>query len=388
MRKIIFILLIVIGIDSCQSQRQTNWRYSLDRNSTEPFGCFLAYSMLPQLFIAAEIKGNNHPFDSIYEANQKKHFDKQNQLYVFVIKNFHPTQDETAILYEYLKKGGNVFLATTSTNAVFDSLFKIKISFYDKDLDDTVMHYRIPFREYGDYKLNYPLSISYLNDSTPNIIGRARAGKAYLPIITSQTIGEGTFILCTAPEICTNLFLLKENNISFYEFLFSHFQPTIYDIHWYSSITHNGNFKKPNSNLWTLLKQKQYLFAFLILILLMILYLLFESKRRQRAILVLPELKNESMTFTETVGKLYFHQKDHKKLSEKMLLHYFEHLRSTYSIQTSHIQQDFLLKLSKKLNKPKDEVQSFITYLTDLQAKKEINENDIKYLYNQLKKYN
>lgn len=46
-------------------------------------------------------------------------------------------------------------------------------------------------------------------------------------------------------------------------------------------------------------------------------YTVFESKRRQKFIPIIPPLHNSSLDFTETVGLLYFNKSDHSNLAEK-----------------------------------------------------------------------
>ncbi len=62
--------------------------------------------------------------------------------------------------------------------------------------------------------------------------------------------------------------------------------------------------------------------AFWLLLLLFLLIYLFESKRRQRQVPVITPLRNTSLDFVRTIGRLYYQRRDNHNLATKMVVHF------------------------------------------------------------------
>jgi hypothetical protein len=202
-----------------------------------------------------------------------------------------------------------------------------------------------------------------------------------------KEIGSGQIVFGNSPEMLTNYALLKDSNIQYFEQLFSHFNRYKYKIKWFSKHTLRPKRERSKSNFLELLKQKPYRYAFMVLLLMAILFLVFETKRRQRIIKVVPPVTNDSLAFIETIGKLYYGEKDNRNLAGKMILYYLEHIRSTYNISTAHLNKEMALKLARKINKPVEQTEQFINYLNLMLTASDISETEIKKLYQTLKKY-
>ena len=113
----------------------------------------------------------------------------------------------------------------------------------------------------------------------------------------------------------------------------------------------------------------------------------FETRRRQRQVAVIPPVKNDSLAFTETIGKLYHSQKDNRNLARKMIRYYLEYIRTTYNLQTKKLDKEFAHKLARKLNKSNEDGEQFIQYLQTVLNQESLSEQAIKQLYYTLKKY-
>ena len=95
----------------------------------------------------------------------------------------------------------------------------------------------------------------------------------------------------------------------------------------------------------------------------------FESKRKQRAIPVKPTLKNASVDFVQTIGRLYFQRKDNKNLAGKMITHFLEQVRQHYNIPTSNLDQHFEKKLSYKSGHNPDDVKELVQHIKVVQER-------------------
>ncbi|MBK7762476.1 MAG: hypothetical protein IPI46_03780 [Bacteroidetes bacterium] len=198
--------------------------------------------------------------------------------------------------------------------------------------------------------------------------------------------GEGVSLICRTPISMTNYFLLQGDNKSYFEKFFSFFYQYPTSVTWYSMYERLPREDHEN-DVGNLLKFPPLFYAFVMLIALLLFYTVFESKRRQKAIPIISPLKNTSLDFVETVGNLYFKKRDHKNLSEKMILHYFESIRSKYNLKTNALDETFIMLLSKKMNRSFDETKSFIAYVEYIRQCDKLTEIDIQELYHQIQKF-
>ena len=96
--------------------------------------------------------------------------------------------------------------------------------------------------------------------------------------------------------------------------------------------------------------------AFWLLLLLFMLIYLIESKRKERMIPVIAPVRNTSLDFVRTIGRLYYQRKDNLNLANKMSVHFLGHVRSKYNLQTSFLDQEFTDRLTYKSGYNKEAV--------------------------------
>ena len=110
----------------------------------------------------------------------------------------------------------------------------------------------------------------------------------------------------------------------------------------------NKNFDNNRSSLDVLLGFPSLAAAFWLSLILLLVFLLFGSKRRQGIIEVIKPNENATVTFTETIGRLYLQKKDNKNIAGKMITYFNEYIRNTYFLNTNIINDDFITTLSRK----------------------------------------
>jgi hypothetical protein len=197
---------------------------------------------------------------------------------------------------------------------------------------------------------------------------------------------SGSLTLCSNPLVLTNYFLRQHDNKDYLEKLLSNYRIEPSHIYWYGKYYHSG--QNESDGEWSkLLRIPAIKYAFLILLLLLICYLVFESKRRQRYVPIIPPNVNTSLEFTETVGSLYYSRRNNRNLADKMLLHYLEHIRSTHGLRTNVLDELFAERLSIKINHPFSETKAFVAYLDYIRQSRDITDTDLIHLHHQIKKY-
>ncbi len=101
-----------------------------------------------------------------------------------------------------------------------------------------------------------------------------------------------------------------------------------------------------------MLKYPPLKWALWLALLLVALYIFSESKRRQRIIPDKPVVRNNSIDFAETLGRLYYLHHNNANLAQKMVQHLLEFIRQHYFLNTSQINAEFISGLARKSGFP------------------------------------
>lgn len=382
-------LLLLLTIMSCEDE--TNWTYTLDKNSTEPYGLYLAYDQLGQIFPAAE-KETIYNFNKYVSENRGKYStDKKYTLLIAITDRMQLSSTEAEDLYIYISNGGSAILVSDNFSSAIDSIFELtdkeESIRYPYSKEDSLSTYDVWWdNEWYPYELDLPFDVDYYDED--EAWGLRKVKDESLANVVTRDIGDGSIKFSNSPEMFTNYALLKDSNIGYYEKFLSPYNRDVSYIKWFSKKSLRAKRNRPDSNLMELLKQKPYRYAFLSLLAMALLFLGFETRRRQRLVAVVPPVTNDSLAFTETIGKLYYGERDNRNLAGKMIQYYLEYIRTTYNMPTTHLNQEMAYKLARKLNKPTEEIEQFIKNLNSYLAAENLSEESIKKLYITLKKYN
>ena len=100
-------------------------------------------------------------------------------------------------------------------------------------------------------------------------------------------------------------------------------------------------------------------------------------KRKQRQIRVIPPVKNDSVAFTETIGRLYLQQKNKRNVAEKIITYFYEYLRKKYFIATDNINKDFINSLAKKSGIGQNETIELFECIEKIQSGENVSDEDL-----------
>jgi len=148
----------------------------------------------------------------------------------------------------------------------------------------------------------------------------------------------------------------------------------IYWDEYYKNTNPNRRKKSSNNNsddfssLSVIRQHSSLLWAFWLTVIGLLLFIFFNIKIKQRAIDIIKPNINTTVSFTETVGRLYFQKKNNNHIAEKMITYFYEHIRNKYFISTAVINDEFLNSLSGKSGVPKEKVQSLFALIEEIQS--------------------
>ena len=376
------------------SQDSTNWKLSLDKNSKEPYGCYIAYQNLTDIFTNAVIKSNDNFFTRIKKINQSNSRNKS--LVISVTNQFNLSESDLDELMRYIMNGNSALILSNKFSDTLLNYFSLQTKLIDTSsslkyfmpLSEVTMPIDISFKDsiksfnykgiatnhYFDTRINEDF------DNTIEWIGRIDKTKRNNLL---EYINKGKIIIGHTPTALCNYFLLQQNNKQYYEYLLSHFSKNISEVYWISKLIQMPSLQERSN----ILNFPPFFKAFLVIVALLLLYTLFEAKRRQRIVENLPPVENASLEFVETVGQLYYNKGDHKNLAEKMILFYLENIRTKHNVTTRELNDALAKVLSHKLNHSEVETKSFISYLNYIRTQPTLVETDIQFLFQQLKKF-
>ena len=108
-----------------------------------------------------------------------------------------------------------------------------------------------------------------------------------------------------------------------------------------------------------------------------LLFGMFELKRTQRTIPVIPPLPNTTLDFTETVGRLYFESRDHQAVAAKKIKLFLGFIRTHYYLKTHEFSQEFIETLASKSGVSEEDVRILCQKTSSIKNKEYLSEEEL-----------
>lgn len=375
------ILFLVVVAAIYFQPKPIDWSYSFRKYDRKPFGTKALFSLLPNYFKNAEIVTIDTPLEEMNDWCENK------SLYLSIgTTQIAHNKKELVKLLDITNTGGDVFLSTYRFNedlldtldieilaSNFDYYKTIECNFTDPKIKASVNYKSHPSHSSAVYFSKIPNNaIVLVRDLNNN------------PLTIALPWGKGNLILNTTPLFFTNYHLFNNNDIDFVEKTFSYLE-TPRTVYW------DEYFKKENDKgttpLKVLLSHKGFKLSWYLLLALIVVFILFMSKRKRKAIAVIPPLKNTSLEFIETVGLLYYNQKNHANLAAKIANLFLEGIRMNYHLLTDELNEDFTEALSQKSMYPYDKTKDLVYILNKAKSGQIQTDQSLKSLYNQIEEF-
>ncbi|MGZ5281497.1 MAG: DUF4350 domain-containing protein [Bacteroidia bacterium] len=339
--------------------KELDWRPTFSQNDKIPYGTYILFELLPEAFPDQKISTANAPFYELLEEEYQGHN-------LIIINNeFSPDKFETEKLLEFAESGNNIFIAAENITGAFADTFDIISQGYYEDEDfklNTKDSVPVGFSTESlteDYQFEAKLASAHLKPDSSETWSKHPAtvlGSYYKQHANFIRIpfGEGSFYINSTPKAFSN-FSLRDSQNWTYAFKCLSYLPlrnVLWDEHYKGSSIQR-------SQLSFILSQKPLRWAYYILVTTLLLYILFEGKRRQKIIPVLEPLKNTSLEFADTVGRLYFQTRNHKTLALKKISHFNDFLQTRLYIKLAPIDAAFMKQVQLKAGMTDEETKAF-----------------------------
>ena len=346
-------------------KQKLNERVTLWRNDQIPYGTWYAFENLSYLFPDAGIYINKNTPQQLEMLDDSEEADSaavsvgvssetEKNAYIIIAPEVLPDEEETNALLRLASFGNHVFISSFRiSRSLLDSmrLNADEFAAYYSNRDSLYVELEDPV-ERTIYTYNYPgksmdTYFTGFDSSITNIKGWDHQGRPNYVRFTYE--GGGSLSIHLAPLVFTNFFLLHKENNDYYEQALSYLPENVNVIYWDDYFRNKARSQGKNKNFsalgWIMSQPGLKEAVWLILLLLLLVYL-FESKRRQKIIPVVQPLKNASLDFVKTIGRLYYQRRDNRNLALKMKMHFLDQVRTRYNIKASTLNEELVNRLS------------------------------------------
>ncbi len=127
--------------------------------------------------------------------------------------------------------------------------------------------------------------------------------------------------------------------------------------------------------------------AYYIILISVLLFIFFYGRRKQRIIPIIPPLTNTTIEFVETVGNLYYQQKDYKNIAQKKISYFMDYIRNKYFIKTNLFDEETIQKISDKSSLTPGKIKSIFKEVEKINLSTSISEDDLLNINYQIEKF-
>jgi hypothetical protein len=352
-----------------------------------PYGTKYAYDNLHYIFPLADIRtGSGFP-DLVKSENGED----TPRAVIIISPEFKPEPDEMKSLIRFAADGENqVFIsAMYFADTVLNMLhLRLNKKFYAEG-DSTEVSLLDPATgEWVTY--HYPgfsqdTYFEGIDTGYTRVLGKDFGGRP--DFIRISYAKGGAIFIHLDPLRFSNFFLLYKGNESYFDMALSYMSAHTGIVEWSDYFRYT---RKTDhfSALRFIMGNRSLRWAFWLTVLLFLLMFLVESKRKQRPVAEIPALRNASVDFVKTVGRLYFQQKNNQNLALKMVTAFLENIRSNYNLPTSVLNEEFANKLAFRTGRPVNEIRELIRLIHESRLKPDLSDQEIMDLHEQFNQFN
>ncbi len=409
---VLLVILLLIGFAGEEGTSENiNWKPSFSKSARRPYGSYILYENLNDLFPGATVTSTkrdiyNFLFSDEYYNKRNKSVSNSHFSYIFINETFEISDLEEEKLAYFVEKGNNAFIvayrlseniekrvgvATTFGSVAYNDSLKITADYFLSSgakpknplkYSPTLMPIcfdLVKQKKEDELKLKMGGYYTYYDNKYNCDTLGVNSNKE--PVFIRIKHGKGYYYICTHPYVFTNQMMLhpKHNYYDFVATLLSHVENkgTIIWDEYYKVDNLERIAEGRNEMMRYIYSQSSLSWALYLLIVTVVLYVLVQMKRTQRVIPVINPLKNSTLEFTETIGRLYFQHQAHKNIAEKRTRFFLEYLRAHYFIRTQTLDEAFCEVVASKTGVSLQAVKVLVQWIDAIKSSHSLSENDL-----------
>lgn len=360
---IVFIILILIKL---VTPEPTDWTPTYSKNDKIPYGSYLLFETLGDLFPAQKIESTNLPF---YNITRERKI--ENTSIIIISRSFEPDDLDAKVLKRLLNSGNDIFIAANSFGKFISDTLNLYTSYsffggYDSIQVNFANPNLIRDTDYRFTKGNYNHFFTSFDTSKAVVLGTNDNDDVNF---IKVRFGKGNLYLHCIPNIFTNYNLLKtDRDYIFKSLSYLKSRNVVWDEYYKDSN------KYQSTPIRYILSQPSLKWAYFTLLITLIFFVIFKGRRDQRIIPVIKPLENTTMEFVNTVGNLYYKQSNHKNIAEKKISYFLDYLRTKYSVKTIQLNDELVTQLSEKSVVDSEEIKKMFDLINLISISKSIKQ--------------
>ncbi len=362
---IIILILAVYMYAEYKRPPEINWSETLSSRDKIPFGTYILYNELTDLFGMKPFNVREPLYDHMNNNEDS------GEVYMVISGSVITSEADESEMLKYISAGNNVFISSDNfSSSLQDSLgFRVQ-PYYVADSADTdstslmlVNPAAAESRSFAMLQNTVDGFFTKFDTARTVVLGMNNYKKVNF---VRMDFGAGHLFIHTAPIAFSNYFLLKDKNLDYVEGVLSYLPKDPQFLIWDDFYTlGRGSSETP---LRVILTRPALKYAYFTALAAMLIYLLFQSKRRQRIIPVVEKPGNATLEFVETVARVYYNQKNHRNIALKKITYLLDFIRTRYGLQTQQLDEAFSEQLSSRSGVSKDRVQQIIIQIQLVRA--------------------
>jgi hypothetical protein len=352
------LLLVVYAVIQYNKPVPVNWKPTLYLGDKIPFGTYVLYNRLTDIFPGATVTNTNKSIYNLFSS------EKLSGNYIIIAKEVKISKTDFEQLVKFISAGNDVFITGFAWAGDLDKTLKIEAGVTDNAEKASLNFTNPQLKKPDGYYFIKNIASQYFSKfdtARATVISKNSNGDANT---LSYKFGKGTLLLCANPELFSNYSLLTPQGAAYAERVLSHL-PAKANVYW--DQYQNHDLEDDRSPMRVFLNNPSLQWAYYLSAFILFIYVVFEVKRRQRVIPVIEPLKNSTLDFVNVVGKVYYEKRDNVNIAHKKILYLLNHLREKYQLKTNKLDAEFIENLTNKTGiEPAlaSELVSYINYLT------------------------
>ncbi len=363
-------LMLVYLVAQYNRPKPVDWSDTLDINDKIPFGTYVLYNRINDIFPGAKISTFREPVYNVINDHGIKH-----GTYIIICSSVNLNEYDYTKLKSYLKAGNDVFIAASyfgdefrknlgiETQVEFGNKNQVGIKFNNKYLDTT--------RLYGGEK---GIGDGYFKAiDTAKLVALGSNTQRHTNFV-KYTWGKGNLYLNANPLMFTNFGILSGNNAGYASKALSVVKndPNLIWDQYYTLGRSDDE-----SSMRVFLRNPVLRWAFYIAFFGLMVFIVYEAKRRQRIIPVIEPLPNSTVEFVSVVGQVYYEKRDNANIARKKATYLLEYLRDNYRLKTNNLDEEFIGTLSQKTGTPIDFIIDLINTINFISTRESITDMEL-----------
>lgn len=376
---LLVVLILLLTYLEANQARELNWSPSYSASDKIPLGSQVLFKNLQDQELQIE-KVKLPPYEFLDDSTRQG-------TYFFLNDRLNIDDNELKKLFSWVEKGNTLFLiAEDFSQNILDTLnIKVKVVSPENGTSSK------PLLNFTNEQLKretpflfdretYNLVFKDYDSLQPELLGVSQLYEDSLKIKNPEinflrdSIGKGLIYLHSTPKAFSNYFLLDGENYEYAERALA-FIPVEKELFWDQYYKSGKTFT--TSPLFVILNNRTLKWAYYFIIIGSILFVIFEGKRKQRSIPVIPPLKNQTLHFTRTIAGLYLERNDYKRIATKKIALFLDYVRSHWRVPTNELNEEFYSRLAALTETPVKEIREFWLFMKKLEDKENVSKDEL-----------